>query len=76
MRALKETLKQYRVSIWLCVLSCPVSWLILMILEWLQRFCRRRFPINADHLFVWVMGTIFFVAFVSALDTFAKEKRE
>lgn len=80
MKGWKETLRKYRLSIWICVLSYPAYMLIFLILELLERLFillfRKAFPFNAGSLFTWVMGIFFFLALVFALDTFAKDRKE
>ena len=79
MKGWKETLKKYRLSIWLCVLSYPVFLVIQYLLYLLHHFIVSLFtvfPFSENGLLVWIMGLFFFTAFIFALDTFAKEMKE
>ncbi len=79
MKGWKETLRKYRISLWLCVLSYPVFLLIQYLLYLLRNLIVSLFtvfPFDENGLLVWIMGLFFFTAFIFALDTFAKEKKE
>ena len=80
MKGWKETLRKYRLSIWICVLSYPAYWLIVSLVELIRRLLSYSFPnfffMIGNYFFVWVMGTFFFLALVFALDTFAKDRKE